>query len=277
MISYIGGKYRQSKWISSFIPENVNTYAEIFGGAFWVFLKSSFNADKVIYNDFNRHMSNLFECARDYNTFLNVLQSVEPQNQELFNEYKKDILDIIENGNDFQLGDMEIGKKYAYLVTQVFSGIMKDNAKMVDLKGKYKSKYLTLQNKLKSPIFQSRFDMITDVHNMSFDELIPIIDSEDTFLYLDPPYYNTENLYAFHEFGINQHKELIDIIKQCKSKWILSYYEFDDLVKWFPKDEYRWEFKDYKKASMASKGKGQTVGTEVLIMNYDIDNLNDFF
>ena len=39
-------------------------------------------------------------------------------------------------------------------------------------------------------------------------------------------------------------------------------------LKWFPKDEYRWEYKDYKKASMASKGKDQSTGTEILIMNY---------
>lgn len=268
MIPYVGGKFRQSKWISSFIPNDIDTYIEVFGGGFWVHLKSNFNANNVIYNDFNRFMSNMFECARDYNQFYDILSSIEPQDQKLFDQYKTEILQIIDNDNDFELGDMNIGKMYAYLVTQVFSGIMKENAKMVDLKGKYKSKYLTLQNKLTSPKFQRRFDMITDVKNLSFNEIIPMYDNEDTFMYLDPPYYNTENLYAFHEFGINQHKELIDIIKQCKSKWILSYYEFDDLVKWFPKDEYNWEFKEYKKASMASKGKGQSVSTEVLIMNY---------
>jgi len=279
MLSYIGGKYRQAKWIEEFIPNNLDTYIEVFGGAFWVHLRSSFNAKRVIYNDFNRHMANLFECARNYNKFLSVLQTVEPQDQKLFDEYKKDILSIIENGNKFDLGDMEIGKKYAYLVTQVFSGIMSSNAKMVDLKGKYKSKYLTLQNKLKSPTYQRRFDMITDVFNMSFEEVIPLVDSPTTFFYLDPPYYSTENLYAFHDFGIEQHKELMEIIKNIQGKFILSYYEFDDLVRWFPEDQYVWKRKEYAKASMASKGKGQTKGIEVLVMNFDPDNniMGDIF
>ena len=268
MIPYIGGKFRQAKWINTFIPENNKTYVEVFGGAMWVHLRSLFMSDKVVYNDFNRHMCNMFECARDWTEFHEILCTVDPQNKELFDSYKEQILDIIDNGNKFELGDIEIAKMYAYLVTQVFSGIMQKNTKMVDLKGKYKSKYLTLQNKLKSPLYQMRFNMITDVENLSFEELIPKYDDYDTFFYIDPPYYNTENLYAFHDFGLPQHEELMQILKDMKGKWILSYYEFDDLVKWFPKDEYRWEYKDYKKASMASKGKDQSTGTEILIMNY---------
>ena len=269
MISYIGGKYRMAKWISSFIPTTIERYVEVFGGAFWVHLKSSFYAKEVIYNDFNRHMANMFKCAMNYSEWNEQLKLVDPQNKELFEQYMKDILETVNTEYSFELGDMTIANKYAYIVTQVFSGIMKDNAKMVDLKGKYKSKYLTLQNKLTSAKFQKRFDMITDVYNKSFEELIPLLDNEDTVFYVDPPYYGTESLYAFHDFGLEHHKQLIDILKQVKGKWLLSYYEFPDLVTWFPKDEYHWEYKEFKKASMASKGKKQSVGTEVLIMNFD--------
>jgi DNA adenine methylase len=267
MIPYVGGKYKQSKWISGYIPEYVDTYVEVFGGAFWVYLRSSFTADNVVYNDFNRFMCNLFACARDYNTFYEYLIKDEPQNQELFDRYKKEILSLVDT--KFDIPDFDIGQKYAYIITQVFSGIMSEKVKMVDLKGKYKSKYISFYDKMNKDSFRQRFYRITNVENLSFEQVIPKYDSPDTFFYLDPPYYGTENLYAFHEFGLRQHEELKDILKSCQGKWILSYYEFDDLKKWFPEDEFVWKRKEYSKASMASNNKKQSKGVEVIIMNYE--------
>jgi hypothetical protein len=53
-----------------------------------------------------------------------------------------------------------------------------------------------------------------------------------------------------------------------KGKFSLSYYDFPQLSEWFPKDEYKWESKEFAKAAMAKAGKAQTKGTELLIMNY---------
>ena len=39
MISYIGGKSKISKWIIPFIPKDIKTYVEPFGGMYWVFFK----------------------------------------------------------------------------------------------------------------------------------------------------------------------------------------------------------------------------------------------
>jgi len=41
MISYIGGKMRMADWISGFVPE-CETYVEVFGGAYWVYINSDF-------------------------------------------------------------------------------------------------------------------------------------------------------------------------------------------------------------------------------------------
>ena len=57
MISYIGGKARIGKWIVPYIPKDIETYVETFGGMFWVFfnmdLKNYPNLKTVVYNDFN--------------------------------------------------------------------------------------------------------------------------------------------------------------------------------------------------------------------------------
>ena len=40
MLSYIGGKARMANWISPFVPSKIETYVEVFGGAFWVYINS---------------------------------------------------------------------------------------------------------------------------------------------------------------------------------------------------------------------------------------------
>ena len=37
MISYIGGKSQIGTWIRDYIPNDIETYVETFGGMFWVF------------------------------------------------------------------------------------------------------------------------------------------------------------------------------------------------------------------------------------------------
>lgn len=268
MISYVGGKYRQAKWISQFLPNKIDTYAEVFGGAMWVYLRSNFFAEKVYYNDVNPFMANLFSCCKHYDEFLGHLKSVKSQDQKVFDEYKKEVNELFDSGFN-ELYNFDVAKKYVYIATQVFSGIIKNKSKMVDLKGKYKSKYDVLIGRLEDTEIQEKISKIIPSCK-TYEDFIPSVDHPETHLYLDPPYYNTENLYGFHDFNKDSHEHLLNILKKIESQWILSYYEFDILKEMLPEDEYKWERKDYKKASMASKGKSQTVGTEVLVLSKDL-------
>ena len=55
MSSYIGGKSRMAKWIGEYIPQN-ETYVEVFGGAFWVYVNGNIDSKQIVYNDFNKYM-----------------------------------------------------------------------------------------------------------------------------------------------------------------------------------------------------------------------------
>lgn len=266
MISYVGGKYRQAKWISSFLPKKIDKYIEVFGGAFWVYIKSDFEVNEALYNDVNPFMANLFSCCTNYSKFIEFIDSYDAQDNKLFNKFRDEVVERFKY-NDVELYDFDLASKYAYIATQTFSGIIKENSKMVDLKGKYKPKYYSLRDRLKNKKIQQRLDKVR-VTNLSYEEVFTREDNGDCWIYLDPPYYGTENLYGFHSFNKQDHENLVSYIKNTTSNWILSYYEFDELNQWFPKDKWHWELKDYKKASMASKGKNQSTGTEVLIMNY---------
>ena len=68
-----------SDWISGFVPE-CETYVEVFGGAYWVYVNSDIHerCEKAIYNDFNPYMTNLFRCASSPQTFSKFIDKKNP-------------------------------------------------------------------------------------------------------------------------------------------------------------------------------------------------------
>jgi len=275
MISYIGGKNRMAKWIGSYIPNDIETYVEVFGGAFWVYVNGEVHKKpilkNVIYNDYNRYMTNLFACCRNPQEFLKSMDEIVAQDSELFYEFKKDVFEN-KNIKDIEIPDYDYGMKYAYIVTQIFSGLNPEKGKFIDLKGKYSSKFDAFRRRLKNPKVVEKLNKITNVENMDCADVIKKYDSPTTYFYVDPPYWKTENYYSLHDFDTDDHKRLADVLKNIEGRFSLSYYDFEQLHEWFPEDEYEWELKDFVKPASAQKGKSQNKGTELLIMNYQLEN-----
>jgi DNA adenine methylase len=275
MISYIGGKNRMAKWIGSYIPNDIETYVEVFGGAFWVYVNGEVHKKpilkNVIYNDFNRYMTNLIACCRNPQEFLKSMDEIVAQNSDLFYQYKTDVFEN-KNIKDIEIPDYDYGMKYAYIVTQIFSGLNPEKGKFIDLKGKYSSKFDAFRRRLKNPAVIEKLNKITNVENMDCADVIKKYDSPTTYFYVDPPYWKTENYYSLHDFDTDDHKRLADVLKNIEGRFSLSYYDFEQLHDWFPEDEYEWELKDFVKPASAQKGKSQNKGTELLIMNYQLEN-----
>jgi DNA adenine methylase len=280
MLSYIGGKSRIApKLIIPNIPNDIETFIEVFGGMFWTFfsmdLKQYPNLKKVVYNDFNPLNYNLFKCIQNPTELLKVINSIDCQQ---FGEeitpplYKEQFIrfqaEIFAEGFSVEPDDYEVAAKYVYVLTQVFSGSKPETSSFIDLKGKYKSKYLTFRDKLSKPDWIEHFLKITHVENMDFADVLAKYDSPTTYIYLDPPYWKTENYYNNHDFDREDHERLANVLHGLQGKFSLSYYDFELLHEWFPETQYRWEKKLFAKAAAAKKGKTQNMGEELLIMNY---------
>ena len=279
MLSYIGGKSKIGKWIVPYYDKNMEVYLETFGGMFWCFynmdLKQFPNLKKVVYNDFNPLNYNLFKCIQNPTELLRTINSIDCQKQgeditpELYREqFVSFQADIFNKDFSVEAYDYETAAKYVYVLTQVFSGSKPETSKFIDLKGKYKSKYLTFRDKLMKPDWVDHFLKITDVENMDFADVINKYDSPSTYIYLDPPYWKTENYYSNHDFDRNDHERLANVLHGVQGKFSLSYYDFDLLREWFPEDRYTWVRKEFAKAAAAKKGEKQNMGEELLIMNY---------
>jgi site-specific DNA-adenine methylase len=75
-------------------------------------------------------------------------------------------------------------------------------------------------------------------------------------------------------FGPASHRRLLELLKNTKSRWSLSYYYFPLLEELLPKDEYFWYEKEVFRSSAqggnnSNSKKQQDKGVELLICNYD--------
>jgi DNA adenine methylase len=233
------------------------------------------NLKRVVYNDFNPLNYNLFQCIQNP---VRLLESINAIPCQQFGEettpsiYREQFVsfqaEIFAENFSVKPYDYEVAAKYAYVLTQVFSGSKPEKSSFIDLKGKYKSKYLTFRDKLSKPDWVEHFLRITEVENMDFAEVIEKYDSPTTYFYVDPPYWKTENYYSNHDFDRNDHERLSESLINMEGKFSLSYYDFELLHEWFPEDQYKWEKKEFAKAAAAKKGAKQNMGEELLIMNY---------
>jgi DNA adenine methylase len=279
MISYIGGKSKIGKWIVPFYPTDMETYVEPFSGMFWCFFNMDMekypNLKKVVYNDFNPLNYNLFQCVQNPSELQRVMDEIEVQKvgvdntpielREKFNTFQSEIF-----SEGFQVGkcDYLTAAKYVYVLSQVFSGSKPETSNFIDLKGKYRSKYLAFRDKLAKPKWVDHFLKITDVENLDFQDVIEKYDAPLSYFYVDPPYWKTENYYSNHDFDRDDHERLAISLNNIQGKFSLSYYDFELLHDWFPENRFRWEKKEFAKAAAAKKGTKQNMGEELLILNY---------
>lgn len=275
---FIGGKSRIGAWIFENMPQKKwDTYAEVFGGAMWVYMKRPIVADNVIYNDFNPFLYNVWACIAFHREELKEhLGEIKLNDKPTFHANKKFIKATEKEKEEFvtTIPNFEVAAKYIYLLTHCFSGDISGGMKLTE------NAWGPFNKKLRDQNWIKKFDSITKVENMDCIDLIHKYDGENTFFYVDPPYYQKEHLYGFHNFTKQKHYDLADVLKASKSSWILSYYDYDDLKHLYPEDYYTWLKKDYTRSSSAVPGKPGK-GTEVLIFpkgqKEKRSNVNVFF
>ena len=281
MIPYVGGKRKMQSWIIPNIDKDIEVYCEPFAGQFWIFFGMNLtqypNLKKVVYNDFNSLNYNLFQCVQNPSELQRALDLIPVQQigvnttplemKEKFIQFQSEIFapNVI-----LQSYDYEVAAKYVYVLTQVFSGSNPKSSSFIDLKGKYRSKYLAFRDKLSKPNWVEHFLRITDVENMDFQDVIEKYDSPKTYFYTDPPYYivGEGTYYSNHDFNREDHERLGNILNGIQGKFSLSYYDFPQLHDWFPENQYRWERKEFAKAAGAKKNVKQNMGEELLISNF---------
>lgn len=218
MIRYIGAKNIIKDWVIETNQNIPSIWVEPFGGMFSIYFSldiKKFPNTRFIYNDINPYHLNLFQHLKDPN-FRRKLKSESLDNSSYlrsFSHYKKN------------------GQEGAISWLRILSG-SKDIRNILNPEYDGCWSWWKFIDSLDS--LEEHFDRM-EIENLNYNQCIKKWDNGNTFFYLDPPYFGYEHYYTYHNFNIDEHQKLRDIIYNIEGDWILSYYNFPNLIDWYGK------------------------------------------
>jgi site-specific DNA-adenine methylase len=205
LTAYFGGKSSKKfiDFINVRIPKTgIKKYIEPFSGAMGTYMDDpNLKFDVVIYNDKNRHQTNLFKCCSYPEQFIPILEKLKETllyteetdtlkkwdfYKSVYKKYQQN--DFLDN-MDFEIGDFKRAAIYAFLITSSFSAVYPRSGGFSGYKkDKDQLKLDVLIDKLKKNKYTEKLKSITEFLNDDFEDVILRYDSDETFMYLDPPY-----------------------------------------------------------------------------------------
>lgn len=215
VLKYPGAKWRVSEWIISHFPDH-KVYCEPFFGSGAVFFNKPQTYIETI-NDVDGNIVNLFKVCRDTAEELARLIELTPFSREEFE-------------GCYEKSDNPIEQARRTLVRyhQSFGNCNSSKRSWRNVQTYGGPRTATMWNYLPERIAEvcERLKE-TQIENIDAIELIKRYNDENTLLYCDPPYLQSlrkKNMYA-HEMTDEQHIKLLEVLKESKSKIVLSGYD----------------------------------------------------
>jgi DNA adenine methylase len=217
-LRYHGGKFMLGELVAGFFPPH-RIYVDVFGGAanlFWHKARSY----SEIYNDKADDVVNFFRVLRDRRPDLEEKIRLSPFARTDFKEAYEISDDPVERARRTAVRSF-MGFGSASVSPHYTSGFRCDSKKTGSTPARDWKNY---PNALAG--LSERLQGVT-IENQSFEELIPIHDSEETLFYVDPPYpqstRNSRHSYK-HELTDDDHRKLAAMLHQLKGMVVLSGY-----------------------------------------------------
>lgn len=257
-LSYYGGKQNLISEILPLIPKH-NQYVEPFvGGAALFFAKEA--SDNEVINDFDGRLINFYEVLQnDFESLQSKIQ--QTLHSEFYHKKAKKILKPFKENGD------KLENAWAYWVAtqmsftfKLFGGFAFDNGERCAPLTNNKRESFT-------NVFHERIKNC-EIFNRDAIEVIKLKDDTNTFLYLDPPY--AESNCGQYDDLKEVYYRLLNVLPSLKSKWLMSSYPSQQLTTL--RKEYNWFSKDINQnlsvSGKLNKGKRKT---ECLTWNYNLD------
>lgn len=251
VLKYPGAKNRIADWICKYIPKH-SVYVEPYGGSLAVLInKPRCHIETV--NDLDGEVVNYFRVLRDHGEELRNLIRLTPYSRE---EYEK----------AYEGTDNEIERARRFCI-RCWMGYGCGNV--------YKSGFRSGQQ-TNSPNPAKTWALLPEVMEAATErikgvqieclpalELISRYDTEDVFMYIDPPYlHGTRKNYLYrHEMQDREHEDLLKALVKHPGKILISGYE---------NEMYNDYLSGWNKAHKDTRAENGLARTEVLWMNYNI-------
>lgn len=266
--AWYGGKAYYANWIIKHFPDH-RVFIEPFGGAANILLRKPISPVEV-FNDLDSRLVNFFTVIRERELFEKLIIKMEltPYSREIFNELamQEEPSEPVERAWWFlvrcrqAIGGLGMSKLYK----KSWAVSLRTRRSMAEPVSKYLSAIEGLEDIAK------RFQTVL-IENISAHELIKKHDNEDVLFYCDPPYvpetrHNKKAATYAHEMSLEDHKEMLELLKNAKAKVIISGYDCP---------LYKEELKDWRKKTLETKSLISNSGEnrqEIIWMNFQDKN-----
>lgn len=293
-IKWAGGKKRlieQIKgrfplWINSNIEEFVYVEPFIGGGAMLFFMLNNYpNIKKAIINDLNKSLTNSYIEIRDnIDNLIYNLRGLEKDYYRLAKEEKQKsfFLEIRSEFNSNLLNELDKTTAFLFLNKTCFNGLYRENKQgLFNVPfGQYKNPKICDEENL---IACSEVLQKVEVYNGDYSGVLEHIDTNDAFIYMDPPYRpisqtSSFNSYNSTDFNDNEQirlKEFCDLLNEKSYSFLLSNSDpmqynledtfFDDLY-----NEYNIDRIITKRSINSNAENRANQIREILVYNYSV-------
>lgn len=255
---YIGGKSLLAKVIVPLIERIPHKlYAEPFVGMGGIFFRRNHIPKCEVINDINQEIVTLYRVLERFYPYFIDMMKFKLCSRAEFERLKKQDPSL--------LLDFERAARFLYLQKTAFGGKVEgQNFGVATERGaRFDVSKLI-------PQAEEMHDRLRGVITecLSYNEFIQKYDKDFTLFYLDPPYWDCENMYGKNVFSKDDFTKLASILKGIKGKFILSINDVPEVRKIF-KPFYIMEVKT--KYSLAQTGTKNV--KELLISNVDLKSL----
>lgn len=270
-LNYTGGKYKLLEQILPLSPSGIKTFVDLFGGGFDV--GANVSAEKIIYNDKQRQVSELLQCLykSDTEVFLSEIDSLI----EEYNLTRQNLDGFNRLRDEYNRGRQNPAMFYT-LILFSFDNFIRFNRKdeFNQSFGRNRSDF--------NPILRQRFiefvkaikEKKCEFFAVPFDEFDFSFLTAKDFVYCDPPYLKAQANYNTGCGGYteNDERKLLDVLDRLNERKIRfavsNNLKFDNPLLAEFKEKYNVHClkRDYSHCNHTKKDR--SIDIEALITNY---------
>ena len=259
-ISYYGGKQNLAKRILSLVPDH-NLYCEPFVGGAAVFFAKQPSPVEVI-NDLDGNVVNFYRvCKLQFSKLQKMIQST-PHSRKLHSEAKEILQDPKEKDLVKKAWSFWIQTNMSFS-SRVYGGYAYER------KSNGVSKTIRNKKKAFTKDICDRLDLV-DIECNDALTVIKSRDNQESFFYVDPPYFNSD-MGHYKGYTLQDFENLLKLLGTIKGKFLLSSYPSEILNKYAKK--YKWYQQSIEQRISVTKGSRHKKKIEMFTANYDITKM----
>ena len=225
---WAGGKGRMLKHYHSLIPSTIDTYIEPFfgGGAMFLYVVKNRNPSKLIINDINPDIVNIYQAIRDdLSEFSANIDALEAKYIPMSKEDRKKYYFEVRHEHAYDYVQWSKPREAAtlyFLMKTGFNGIFQINKNTNGRFGTPSGLLNQVDVVYDREVVRYWHEVLqrAEIKAGNWSDAIPPSLTDDTFVFLDPPYRGSFTTYG-QEFGDDRQSEVLDFAKKTSANVFL--------------------------------------------------------